>query len=126
QSSTELLPSSVERPNELPMAPEVHIEEIPLEHLPLQVLPLPSAEGHFDESLLVLAGPPWKVLHLVQQEGEWKVSHSWDLLPGQPAGQPVMLLHQPDGGTRRVLIGFEEGIQIIQPERRDLPVWHQP
>jgi hypothetical protein len=128
QSTSSSLPQSSpgEQPNELPMAPELEVVEIPLEHLPHQVLPLPSTEGHFDDSILVLAGPPWKLILLEQQDGDWKESYTWDLLPGQPAGHPGILLHQPDGGPRQVLIGFEEGIQIIRPEQRDLPVWHQP
>lgn len=116
------------RPNELPMAEEIGTLEFPMDQLPREVLTLPAREGEDQtEKLLVLSGSPWK-LSLLEYKGDegWVLAHNWDLLPGRPTGSPVLLLNTLADGQRQVLLGFDEGFQIVNPDRKELPLWHQP
>ncbi len=118
-----------ERPNELPMAPEMEILELPLEELPRDVLVVPGKEGE-PADLVILVAPPNRVLRYRRSEGEdtgWKMTADWDLLPGSVGGTNPLLLYPGSGDTApELLVSFEEGIQRLRldPERRVR--WFQP
>lgn len=121
-------PAASRNPNELPMAEEVQSHEFPMDQLPREVLALPANNSKEEtEKLLVLSGPPWKIT-LLRNKGldSWEIEHTWDLLPGRPSGSPALLLNSIAEDHRQLLIGFDEGIQVLNPDKKELPRWHQP
>lgn len=122
-------PPDPKRPNELPMAPEIEALELPLEELPRDVV-LFSEDGNEAHDLLVLVGPPNRLLRYRVSEEEstgWEEIDSWDLLPGTAGGSNPLLLHAgTNGSPAEVLIGFSEGIQRLRLENGSRVRWFQP
>ncbi len=125
----EAMEADPERPNELPMAPEMGIIELPLEELPRDALVL-EREGAVAADLLVLAGPSNRVLRYRVSEDEetgWEKVADWDLLPGSVSGaNPLLLYPGTDDAEAEVLISFDEGIQRLRLSPDSRVRWFQP
>lgn len=117
----------VDRPNELPLAPDWAHYELPLEDLPADALAA-DVDGDAKPELLVLTGPALK-LTIFQSEsvGKWKRLRFHDLLGGQLTGRgPLLLLRPVDGKRRELLISCEQGIQVLPLTADARPTWFHP
>jgi hypothetical protein len=113
------------RPNDLPMAPEFGRSEIPLDDLPLDVA-FSTAPGDSKPVMTVVCGPPNRVVRYQQDAaGAWKNLGRTDLLPGTllTALRPLTRATK-DGGE--LLIGCEEGIQVLPLASGARPRWLRP
>lgn len=103
--------------NDLPMAPEIELTEIPIQQPPIDVAVWPgvgSAES--SATLLVLVADPNRLLQFTpDQEGHWKLSRQWDLLAGRPIGidRVLHVIADAPNTSAQVLISTNEGIQTL-------------
>ncbi len=118
-----------DRPNELPMAPEIEILELPLEELPRDALLL-EREGHPGRDILVLGASPNRVLQYRESDAEesgWEEIASWDLLPGTiSSSKPLLLRPGTDSEPAELFMSFEEGVQRLLLEPGSRVRWFQP
>lgn len=103
--------------NDLPMARELQLTEIPVRQPPLDVAVIPaSTNGDRSARLLVLVADPNLLLEFAPDaNGAWVVSRQWDLLAGRATGIDRLLHVIPDAqdGSIKVLVSFNEGIQTL-------------
>jgi len=103
--------------NDLPMAREIELTEVPLRQPPIDVAVWPNPSGQASAaSLLVLVGDPNRLLEVAADDDNgWKVSRQWDLLSGRPTGGDRIMHVIPSAaeGSARVLVSTAEGIQTV-------------
>lgn len=109
--------------NDLPMARELDLIEIPVRQPPIDVAVLPAFDGEAPQAnLLVLVSDPNQLVEMAwdAEEALWKAARRWDLLPGRVSGvgELLQLIPNANNGSTTVLASFDEGIQTltIQPE----------
>ncbi|WP_221435575.1 hypothetical protein [Algisphaera agarilytica] len=104
--------------NDLPMAPELDLVEIPVRQPPIDVAVLAAPDGSDQHaSLLVLVSDPNQLVEIAwdTEESSWKTARRWDLLSGRVSGVGDLLQLIPHStyGSTTVLVSFEEGIQTL-------------
>ncbi len=118
--------SDPDRPNELPMAPELSHEEISLDSLPRDVV-IEDLDADGKAELIVLAAPPNRVLiYKMDDEGKWQKRESFDLLAGEYQGVDRLMLLRKVGNSHEVLVSCAEGIQTLELKRGSRATWMQP
>lgn len=104
--------------NDLPMARELQLTEIPIRQPPLDVAVVSfSTDGDRSARLLVLVADPNLLLEFAPDaKGDWAVSRQWDLLAGRATGIDRLLHVIPDaqGELIKVMVSFNEGIQTLK------------
>ena len=118
-----------ERPNELPMAPEFEMLELPLEELPRDAVLL-EREDRPGRDILVLGASPNRILRYRESgaaETGWEEIESWDLLPGTiSSAKPLLLRPGADSKPAELFVSFEEGVQRLMLESGSRVQWFQP
>lgn len=117
----------LDRPNELPLAPDWTHFELPLDDLPADAIAA-DVDGDAKLELLVLTGPALKVT-IFQSEsvGKWRELREHDLFGGQLTGRGRLLLIRNVGDKRReLLVSCEQGIQVLPLEKDARPTWFHP
>ena len=118
--------SPVDRPNDLPMAPELERDELTLEHLP-QNLVVQDLDGDGLSELIVLVAPPNRILIYERDEEQWKQARTEDLLDGELAPHASALLIRPVGEQQfELLISLAEGVQTLRLAPESRPAWLTP
>ncbi|MEM9914384.1 MAG: VCBS repeat-containing protein [Planctomycetota bacterium] len=109
--------------NEMPMAPELELVEVPVRQPPIEVAVVNVGSGETTSArLLVLVTDPNLLIEFApDDEGAWAVSRQWNLLAGRPTGIGHLLHVIPDdqGDSATVLISFNEGIQTLTLDLAD-------
>ena len=116
--------------NDLPMAPELTLTEIPLRQPPIDVTARPFGPGGSTQ-LFVLVSNPNKLLRVAYspEDKKWATPQSWDLLPGRYAGGGKLLQWVDEAST--VLVSCFDGIQELRLDptgdnRRVRARWLEP
>ncbi len=118
--------SDPDRPNELPMAPELRHDEISLDSLPRDVV-IHDLDGDGQAELIILASPPNRVfVYGRDKEGEWHKRQSYDLLAGDYQGIDTLMLLRKVGNTHQLLISCAEGVQTLTLAPNSRASWVQP
>ncbi len=120
-------PPDVDRPNDLPMAPDFRRDELTLEHLPQNVV-VEDLDGDGLDELVILVAPPNRIVIYEQDEAyDWKQARRVDLLAGELAPHSSALLIRRVGEQQfELLISFTEGIQTIRLAPGSRPQWLTP
>lgn len=123
----EAAPTDADRPNDLPMATDLKLEEIGLDRLPRDVAAI-DLDGDARPELVVLMTPPNQVVALKRDGGgKWVRGESWDLLPGDLTGRSrLMLPRKTAAGKTELLISFGDGIQSLTLEKDARASWLSP
>ncbi|NBC11304.1 MAG: hypothetical protein GVY24_06140 [Planctomycetes bacterium] len=123
-----------DRPNELPMAPDIERIEVGLEKLPLDVI-AHDLDGDDTAELLVLVRMPNRVEVYRSRSGVagYEKARSIDLLEGDYAGRDALMLLETAGERPTLLISMSRGIQrlpVSLDEEADgaaaRPTWVEP
>ncbi len=119
-----------ERPNELPMAPEIRREEIPIEDLPRAVAAVQLDEDEPGKQLLVLTSPPLRLSVMQRQEVEgegkrWRRTRSWDIEDGN-IGDSLRLLVRRTPAHHQAILSMEDGILLLDLVEDATPQWLSP
>ena len=119
--------ADIDRPNELPLAPEWRHSELGLDELPVDLI-VQDLDADGRPELVILTAPSNKVLVYRQDDArQWKKSTHWELLAGAPVGKPeVMLLRPLKGDKFELLVSCEQGIQALPMEPGGRPAWLSP
>ena len=120
----------LERPNELPMAPEFKRVEVPMDQLPLDAM-VADIDGDGKTEIVLLTGPIPRVAiyrKAADKPGGWAKGETWDLLPGQiGVTRKPALLRRPEGkGPWELLVSFSDGIQSVVLAKGERPRWVTP
>ncbi len=119
--------ADADRPNELPLAQDWKHQEIGLDELPVDLV-VGDVDADGKPELVVLTTPSNKVLmYKLVGTDEWKLSETWNLLPGTPAGRDrYMLLRRLSTGRSELLVSFDQGIQTLALQTGNRPAWLSP
>ncbi len=124
-----------DRPNELPMAPDIERIEVGLENLPVDVA-THDLDGDGKAELIVLVTMPNRVEVYRTREGldDYEKARSIDLLEGDYAGRDALMLIDTSREPPMLMISMAQGIQRVtlsldddeekQAELR--PTWLEP
>jgi len=123
-----------DRPNELPMAPDIERIEVGLEKQPLDVIAHDlDTDGHAE--LLVLVRMPNRVEVYRTGSGVngYEKARSIDLLEGDYAGRHALMLLETAGDRPKLLISMSRGIQRLPVSLQEAgegaavrPTWVEP
>jgi hypothetical protein len=122
-----------ERPNELPLAPELSRGEISIDEMPIDAV-AHDTDGDGRPELLVLTMPSNRVSIYTQAadlpadtRGAWKKTGEWNLLAGKPTGRGrILLVRDLPDGRHELLVSYEQGIQQLLLERGARAGWLAP
>ena len=126
----EALSPDPDRPNELPMAPEIRREEIAMEDLPRAAAVVRLDEDKPGKQLLILTSPPLRLVLMERKEREddeprWRQSRSWDIEDGS-IGDSLNLLVRRTGGHHQAILSMEDGILLHDLVEDATPRWQSP
>lgn len=117
-----------DQPNALPAAPDFERVSVGFDTPPFAVVAtdfsIKQAEAGGKNpgkpALFVLLPAPNRVQKLeLGQDGQWKPTDSWDLLPGELGGHAQALVRYQD----TLLVSMRAGIQVIEPKAGTRPTW---
>jgi len=114
-------PVDEQRPNELPLAPEIEHNELQLEHVPRDVL-VQDLDGDDAPELVVLVSSPNQVIvYRKAPAGAWEKQYEIDLLEGTiPSRRESLLIRSTAENSFQLLVSLNNGIQqlLLQPNGR--------
>lgn len=116
-----------DRPNDLPMAPELKHSEVQLEHIPRDVA-IQDLDGDGRPELIILASPPNQVqVYERDAEGKWNQRRKYDLLEGEITmrHRPILLRKLADGRFQ-LLVTLSNGIQQVTLDDAGRAEWLTP
>lgn len=115
-----------QRPNELPLAPDLDHQELQLESVPRDVV-VQDLDGDGQQELVVLSSSPNQVAIYGRKKtgetnkAEWEKRFQIDLLTGEiPVRSGALLIRPTDAGTFQLLVSMDNGIQklLLKPGGR--------
>ena len=116
-----------DRPNNLPMAPELKQTEIQLEHVPRDVV-VQDLDGDGQPELVILVSPPNQVhIYHLDEKQQWSQQRKYDLLEGEITSRHrALLLRKLGDGEFQLLVSLNNGIQHLSLEPGGRAEWLTP